>query len=76
MPPLCRDLQVFALEACDEEWPFALPTSRENLLGLREGELLRGQEAVEAAGSEEPVIRAGRWPGVRCARRWCGSCWG
>ena len=48
MPPLFLELQVFAVEARDEEGPFALPTSREELLGLLEGELQRCLEAVEA----------------------------
>ena len=52
MPPLFLELQVFAVEARDEEGPFALPTSREELLGLLEGELQRCLEAVEAAGFE------------------------
>ena len=48
MPPLFLELQVFAVEARDEEGPFALPTSREELLGLLEGEMQRCLEAVEA----------------------------
>ncbi len=48
MPPLFLELQVFAVEARDEEGPFALPTSRKELLGLLEGELQRCLEAVEA----------------------------
>lgn len=52
MPPLLLELQVFAVEARYEEGPFALPTSREELLGLLEGELQRCLEAVEAAGFE------------------------
>ena len=48
MPPLFLELQVFAVEARYEEGPFALPTSREELLGLLEGELQRCLEAVEA----------------------------
>ncbi len=50
MPPLFLELQVFAVEARYEEGPFALPTSREELLGLLEGELQRCLEGVEAAG--------------------------
>ena len=48
MPPLFLELQVFAVEARYEEGPFALPCSREELLGLLEGELQRCLEAVEA----------------------------
>ena len=50
IPPLFLELQVFAVEARYEEGPFALPTSREELLGLLEGELQRCLEGVEAAG--------------------------
>lgn len=52
MPPLFLELQVFAVEARDEEGPFALPTSREELLGLLDEELQRCLEAVGAAGFE------------------------
>ena len=50
IPPLFLELQVFAVEARYEEGPFALPISREELLGLLEGELQRCLEGVEAAG--------------------------
>lgn len=50
IPPLFLELQVFAVEARYEEGPFALPTSREELLGLLDEELQRCLEAVGAAG--------------------------
>ena len=50
IPPLFLELQVFAVEARYGEGPFALPISREELLGLLEGELQRCLEGVEAAG--------------------------
>lgn len=37
MPPLFLDLQAFAVEARYEEGPFALPTSREELLACWKG---------------------------------------
>jgi HEPN domain-containing protein len=49
LPPVFLELQVFAVEARYEEGPFALPTSREQLLDLLEGELGRCERAVEAA---------------------------
>lgn len=49
MEPLLLELQVFAVEARDEEGPFHLPASREHLLALLERELQRCQLAVEAA---------------------------
>lgn len=51
IPPLFLELQVFAVEARDEEGPFALPTSREELLGLLDEDLKRCQVAVVAAES-------------------------
>ena len=49
LPPVFLELQVFAVEARYEEGPFALPSSREELLDLLEGELRRCERAVEEA---------------------------
>lgn len=58
LPPALLELQVFAVEARYEEGPFALPTGREQLLGLLDRELQRCQEAVEAAHAENAPHRA------------------
>lgn len=52
LPPVFLELQVFAVEARYEEGPFALPTSREELLELLEGELRRCEQAVVEATRE------------------------
>lgn len=49
LPTVFLELQVFAVEARYEEGPFALPSSREELLDLLEGELGRCGRAVEEA---------------------------
>jgi hypothetical protein len=48
--PLLLALQVYAVEARDEEGPFPLPAPRHELLVLVETELDRCQRAVEALG--------------------------
>lgn len=53
LDPLLLELQVFAVEARDEEGPFPLPAPRRELLGLVEAELDRCERRVEELGESD-----------------------
>jgi hypothetical protein len=46
LPQEMQKLQVFAVEAHYEEWPFALPASRETLLAQLESRLARLEQSL------------------------------
>jgi HEPN domain-containing protein len=62
-PPVLLELQPFAVEARYEEGPFALPTSREQLLDLLERERQRCEEAVANALHEQDQTGGPARPG-------------